>query len=139
LDARLTSQTASQLQHCIYCHKTFDSELSGAYDCKIRHFGEPKDEDEREFTCCGRKFPCVDCDDWGEHLMMPEEEEPYCFEGRHTTVPWKRGDEEVEEDDDYYGDEGEDVDEEGRTRWWEEIWKMVGNCGKLECKKKALL
>jgi hypothetical protein len=125
------------LHHCIYCHKTFNSELSGAYDCKIQHFGEPEGEDECEFTCCGRKFSYVDCNDWHEFLEMPEET-PYCFEGRHTTVPWKRGDDKVEEDEDHYGDEDEAA-KEGRTRWWEEIWKAVGNCEKLKCKKKMLL
>lgn len=74
-------------------------------------------------------------DDWGE-WVEPAHVEPYCFGGRHTVVPWTVEDEEVVDD---YGDYDElGVNGKRRVRWWEEIVKVVGDCGKLRCKEKRL-
>ncbi|RPA95608.1 hypothetical protein L873DRAFT_1812728 [Choiromyces venosus 120613-1] len=112
--AKPSTATESKYAHCVYCHQIFDKECN--VGCQIEHFGELGDIDtydyDKQYTCCGRAFSYDDYDpDIG---TPPEDEEPYCYHGKH----WEKL---IEEDD----------DEEGI--WWQE-WKESGNtCLDMGC------
>ncbi|KAI5854022.1 hypothetical protein BZA05DRAFT_444280 [Tricharina praecox] len=125
-------KAAKKLEHCIYCHVTFDANGPDAEMCRVKHFGEPS---RGTFTCCGTTY---EEEEYGEEEWMEpvEERMPYCFEGPHRTVPWEKGDMRVLDDDEYYyKEDGEVFEDDGRKRWWEELVKDV-NFQKLRCGEK---
>ena len=78
------------------------------------HYGEIEDMggDMSELTCCGLS---LDYRDFDSNIgMPPEEEEPYCYEGRH----WDR-----------FIDQGDD--EEGT--WWQGWENSSRTCKAMGC------
>ena len=132
-------QAASDLRHCVYCHKTFHR-LANRGGCAVTHYREEPyefgDENEtQEFLCCGARI----CYSLGEeHEDDPADMYPYCYQGRH----WEA---EITTDDEREALKQNEADEmisddnpprKGpRPVWWRG-WRENGmKCEEMKCKE----
>jgi len=132
-------EAASDLRHCVYCHKTFHR-LANRGGCAVTHYREEPyefgDENEtQEFLCCGARI-CYSMSE--EHEDDPADMYPYCYQGRH----WEA---EITTDDEREALKQNEADEMisddnpprrgPRPVWWRG-WRENGmKCEEMKCKE----
>jgi len=132
-------EAASDLRHCVYCHKTFHR-LANRGGCAVTHYIEEPyefgDENEtQEFLCCGARICYSEID---EHEDDPADMYPYCYQGRHWEVEITTDDErealKQNEADEMVSDDN--PPRRGlRPVWWRG-WRENGmNCEEMKCKE----
>ncbi|KAG0641810.1 hypothetical protein HOY80DRAFT_1014790 [Tuber brumale] len=132
-------EAASDLRHCVYCHKTFHR-LSNRGGCAVTHFIEEPfefgdEEETQEFLCCGARIRYSEFD---EHEDDPADMYPYCYQGRH----WEA---EITTDDEREALKQNEADEMvsdnnpprrgSRPVWWRG-WRQNGmSCEDMKCRE----
>ncbi|PWW73258.1 hypothetical protein C7212DRAFT_284620 [Tuber magnatum] len=132
-------EAASDLRHCVYCHKTFHR-LANRGGCAVTHFIEEPyefgDESEtQEFLCCGARICYSEIE---EHEDDPADMYPYCYQGRHWEVEITTDDErealKQNEADEMIPDD--DPPRRGSRPIWWRGWRENGmSCEKMKCRE----
>ncbi|KAF8249837.1 hypothetical protein K440DRAFT_542492, partial [Wilcoxina mikolae CBS 423.85] len=114
-------EASANLQHCIYCHKTFNAKDNR--DCKIVHFADLDDShsNNMQFNCCGQEVSYADYDD--RCHPPPEDSIPYCYTGPHYAKPIRDG----------------ELEEINGIKWWEEFKEYGVPCAKKKCFEKGVV